>query len=256
MDNAIIVDGVLVVLLITGTAIGASRGLFRSLMGLVVLVAALVGSVLLADFLTPAFTSAIAPKVENALVEQFSAAVEQGVGTLDSTDGDTGGDTDAYGLYEKLQSLGLSNDVVLSLVKPLDGARDWTTGAKDKAVDTFREAVSPVVWSLVRSVVHAALLLVLYILLTIVLRLALRVLDHVFDLPVLSTLNGVGGAVLGFLEAAVLISVAVYVASRLGVKLITEHTQDTLLLPLFLKQSPIALISSLSTEIWYRDKIS
>lgn len=247
MDNAVVIDGVLVIALVVGTVLGAHRGLIKSLMGFLVVVGAFIGAVLLADALTGPITDAVAPKVEDAVVEKFAEVVEKGT----EEDGGAG----AYDLTKLLESLGLTYQTVRSIINPLDDAQDWEAAAKEKAVAAFREVISPTVWSLVRGAVHAALLLLLYIALTVALKLVLRAVDLVFDLPVLSTLNGVGGAVLGFLEAAVLISVALYVGSRLGVKLVTEHMKDTLLLPLFLDRSPIGWISSLKTEVWQRDRI-
>ena len=56
MDNAIVVDGVLAAVLIFGTVYGAYRGLIKSLAGLVAVVAALIGSVMLANLLTEPVT--------------------------------------------------------------------------------------------------------------------------------------------------------------------------------------------------------
>ena len=84
--------------------------------------------------------------------------------------------------------------------------------------------------------------------LLIVLKLLTRALDHVFDLPLLSTVNGVGGAAIGLIEAALLLYVVIYIGSRFGVKLITAHADDTYLLPIFLNHSPVELISSFTHQ--------
>lgn len=242
MDNAIIVDGVIAAVLIAGTVIGAHRGLVKSLMGFLVVVGAFVGAVLLADRLTGPITDIAAPRVEEKVVEKFAAVVETGA----AADGGEG----LKELAGSLGELGISDETIRTLTEPLkDTAAEWTASAKEKAVDAFRKAISPTVRSLVRGTVHAALVLLLYIALTVVLKLLLHALDLVFDLPLLSTANGVGGAVLGLLEATLLLSVALYIGSRLGVKIITEHRSDTLLLPLFLDQSPVGWISSLKAEV-------
>ncbi len=79
MDNAIVVDGAIALVLIAGTVIGAKRGLIKCLMGLLVLIGAMFGSVWLADLMTPPVADIVAPKVEDAIVEKFSELVEQGV---------------------------------------------------------------------------------------------------------------------------------------------------------------------------------
>ena len=63
MDNALIIDGILAIALLAGALIGWKRGLFKSLMGLAVVVLALIGSVVLADMLTEPVTDFVAPKV-------------------------------------------------------------------------------------------------------------------------------------------------------------------------------------------------
>ena len=84
--------------------------------------------------------------------------------------------------------------------------------------------------------------------LLIVLKLLTRALDHVFDLPVLSTVNNLGGAAIGLIEAVLLLYVVVFIGSHLGVKLITDHADDTYLLPIFLNHSPVELISSFTHQ--------
>ncbi len=244
MDNALVIDGVLAVVLLAGALIGAKRGLFKSLMGVVVVIAALIGAVLLADMLTDPITDLIAPKVEDAVVQKFADTLER-TSAEDSQAG--GGVRDGVAELSALaEEYGLSGDVLNGLLRSFeDTVHDFTEQAKEKAEGTFRDAISAGVRSVVSGTVHAVLVLVLYLVLLIVLKLLTNALDHVFDLPVLGTLNGTGGAVLGLLEAALLLYVVLYAASHLGVQAITDHADEGYLLPLFLNHSPIELISSL-----------
>lgn len=240
MDNSLIIDIVLGAVLLAGVAIGAHRGLFKSLMGLAVVIVALIGSVLLSNALAGPLTEIAAPMVENALVEHFEQRLD---GEAEN------GASEGWSLLDALSDYGVPAEAVQSLLEPYaTGARELTERAKTDAAETFRKAVSDAVHAFVYGIVHAVLVLVLYIALLIVLKLLVRALDHVFDLPVLSTLNGVGGALLGLVEAALLLYVAVYAASHLGVKIVTEHANDTYLLPLFLNHSPVELISSFTQK--------
>ena len=238
MDNALIIDGVLAVILLVGTLIGAKRGLFKSLMGLVVVAAALVGAVFLAGKLAAPVTDFIAPKIENELVERFSgvldrSAAQGGAGALDS-------------VTELLERYGVSGDALQKVWGSISsGVSDAAAGAKEKALDTFRAAVSASVRAAVSGTVRAVLTVVLYLVLLFVLRLLTRALDHVFDLPVLGTVNGLGGALLGLLETALLLYVVLYLGAHLGVKALAEPADGARILPFFLDHSPVELIFSL-----------
>lgn len=240
MDNALVIDSIIALILLAGFAIGWKRGLFKSLMGLMVVALALIGAVMLADMLTEPITDIIAPKVEDAAVSRFSDE-------LDQSAEENGGEA-AGRILELLEEYG-ATDAVMGVLNPLaSGAFGAASHVKEAAIDTFRSAVSASIRTVVSSVVHAVLVLVLYAALLLVLKLLTRALDHVFDLPLLSTVNGVGGAAIGLIEAALLVYVVAYIGSHLGVKPIIGHTDDTYLLPIFLNHSPVELISSFTQK--------
>ena len=237
MDNALIVDGVLAVILIVGTLVGAKRGLFKSLMGLVVVAAALIGSVVLANMLTEPITNFVAPKVEDTVVKQFSAELDKSV---------TSGSDGVGALLEKY---GLSADALSGVLAPLtSGASGAASSAKQTATNTFRSMASATIRTVVSGAVHAVLTMVLYIVLLVVLRLLVNLLNHVFDLPLLGTVNSLGGAAIGFVEALLLVYVVTFIGYHLGVKIITAHANDTFLLSFFLNHSPVELLSSLTRK--------
>ena len=224
MDNAFVIDGIIVVALIAGIVFGAKRGLFRSLMGLLAGIAALVGALWLADMLTAPVADIAYPFVENAVIERLAPK---------------GAELPADGWSETL--LGSLEEFGVDA----QSVRDLLAGARGTVAENYRAAIAEAARAMVESIVHAALLLVLYIALLIVLKLLVLALDHAFDLPVLSTLNGVGGAVLGVAEAVLLLYVAVYITARLGWGAVTDHADDTYLLPIFLNHSPVELVSTL-----------
>lgn len=246
MDNAYIVDGVIAVVLLVGALVGAKRGLFKSLMGMIVVAAALVGAVILANVLAEPVTDMIAPKVENAIVKQFTDKVEDlsdsGKSAVDAGTRDE--------LASLLEEYGIPSDTVNKLIGSVSGmasdaVKDATEAAKDAAADSFRSAVSTTIRAVVYGTVHTVLILVLYIVLLIVLKLLTNLVDHVFDLPVLSTVNGLGGAALGLVETILLVYVVVHVLYHMGVSIIADHANDTFLLRFFLNVSPIAWLTSL-----------
>lgn len=240
MDNALIVDGALAVILIVGTLVGAKRGLFKSLMGLVVVAAALVGSVVLANMLTEPITDFVAPKVENAVVKQFTNELDKSAKS---------GTDAADGVGALLEKYGISADALSGVLTPFaSGLSGAAAGAKQNAADTFRGMASAAIRTVVSGAVHAVLTMVLYIVLLVVLRLLVNLINHVFDLPLLGTVNGLGGAAIGFVEALLLVYVVTYIGYHLGVKIITAHVNDTFLLSFFLNHSPVELLSSLTRK--------
>ncbi|MBE6909259.1 MAG: CvpA family protein [Ruminococcaceae bacterium] len=241
MDNAFVIDALLAAILILGAMLGARRGLFKSLMGLVVVIAALIGSVILAGMLTGPVTDIAAPKVEDAVVAKFSDAVDKVV------------EENSAEAYETIDALldeyGAAGSWARSALEPLRGTVSGSAdAAKEKVTESFRSAISPGVRKVVRGVVHTVLLLVLYPVLLFVFRLLVQMVDHVFDLPVLGTVNDVGGAIVGLIEAALMLHVAVYIASHLGLALVTENVEGAKLLPIFLNHSPVELFSSFTRE--------
>lgn len=231
MDNAFVIDGILLAVLIGGALLGARRGIVKSLMGLVTVAAALIGAVVLADLLTGPVTAVIAPKVEDAVVGRFFE--EHGRSDTAHT---------REPALDALRELGVPEETIESLTSKLQGA---SALAERELADTIRAAVSEAVRALVRTTVHAVLVLVLYLALVIALKLLTRTLDLVFDLPVLGTVNSTLGALLGLAEAALLLFVAVHVAARLNAG--WARADGGLLLPFFLSHSPVEGISA-----WFR----
>ena len=235
MDNAFVIDGVLLAALLAGTLFGARRGLVKSLMGLVTVAAALIGAVVLADLLTGPITAIAAPKVEDAVIGQF---FEEHGSEL------SGGRPDAYPggtALDALRELGVPEETIDALASRLRGASEL---AKQEIAGAVRAAISEAVRALVRTTVHAALVLAFYLALLVALRLLTRALDLVFDLPVLGAVNGALGALLGLAEAALLLFVAVHVAARLNVDGFAPSADGAYLLPVFLDHSPVDWISA------------
>ena len=235
MDNAFVIDGVLLAVLAAGTLLGARRGIVKSLMGLVTVVAALLGAVVLADILTGPITAIAAPKVEDAVVGEF---FEEHGSEL------SGGHADAQAgksALDALRELGVPEETVDALASKLRGVSEL---AGQEIAGAFRAAISEAVRALVRTTVHAVLVLVFYLALLVALRLLTRALDLVFDLPVLGAVNGALGALLGLAEAALLLFVAVHIAARLNVDGFAPPADGARLLPLFLGHSPVERISA------------
>lgn len=239
MNNGLIIDAAFVLVLVLGIVFGAKRGLFRSLMGLLTIIAALVGATLLADALAQPVTDALMPRVEKSVQEWFDAETQQtetsqlsgGADIDESTDMETAdageASLDATGLLKRLLRFDFDGAVRDSLRR----------SAQDAALAAAR--------ALLGSVVRTIVFVLSFLLLMILLRLLTRGLDKLFDLPILHTLNSLGGGALGLVESALLLFLVCDLAPKLGVTVFDDYEGGTYLLAFFMQQTPRSLAAAL-----------
>ena len=221
MDNALVADGVIVLLLIAGALLGAKRGLIKSLMGVFVIVGALLGAQMLSNVLTDPLTDIAAARIEDKLMQSVSGLRAQ----------DEGAESARDRLDELFERYGLPGELLGAAEEALNEA---IAPAKEHAAAHLRETLASGVRAAIRGTVHTALALVCFLLLLIVLTLLAKVLDRVFDLPLLDATNAVGGAILGVLEAGAAICVLLFFARRFGVTALEELGDRGVLLPWFM----------------------
>ena len=227
MNNGLIIDGVLALLLLAGILIGATRGLFKSLMGFAVVIAAIIGATMIADAVTPPVTDFIVPKVEQKATEWLGIPEEMTMGQFFA--GAASSDSTKIPMFsEGIQKL-----------------KKW--GAQDRFFSHFREetasAAKNAVRSLVESIVHTVLFLLSFVILLILLKLLTRLADRLFELPVLHTLNTAGGGIFGLLEALALIYLVLLLAPGLGITFLRDNAGDTYLLKFFMTYTPFTILS-------------
>ena len=230
MNNALIIDGVLLLLLLVSYLIGAHRGLFKSLMGFAVVIVSIIGATLIADALTEPVTDFVMPIVEERVTERLGVPEGLTMGQFFSG---------------MASSNSATNPTFSEWFEKLD---KW--GAGDRFFGEFKNstvnAAQTAARALMESIVHTILLLLCFVILLIVLKLLTGMIDHVFDLPVLKTLNNVGGGILGLLEALLLIYLVLWLAPRFGVTFLRDNAEHTYLLKFFSTYTPLTLIASLN----------
>lgn len=236
MDNGLIIDVAFALVLVLGTVFGAKRGLFRSLMALAVIVLALVGASLLTDLLTEPVTDLLMPRAEKSVQEWFDSREDAQQGEQPQIE-ESAQDNDTQ--QESSVPLAVTGFLKKLLRFDLDGAvrRSLREAARDAAL----AAVRTLLGSVVRSVTFA----LCFILLTVLLRLVTKGVDKVFDLPVLSTINALGGGALGLVESALVMFLVCGLAPKLGVAAFTENQDGTYLLSLFMNHTPRSLLAAL-----------
>ena len=225
MTTPVIIDAIVVILLAGFCLLGAKRGLFRSLTGLLTVVVALVGAGIIAATFTGPVTGVVTPmirhvievKVDNALTDQLETPKE------------------SLPVGELLELLGLDEDVRGSLA--------------ERAEETVRETgvsvVSAVAESLARSVIYGVLYILSFIALTVLLHVLLKAMDLVLKLPGLHGLNALGGGLIGLIEGALLLFLTVWVLRRLGVSFETEALAEAHILKIFTTNTPLSVLSFL-----------
>lgn len=222
MDNAVIADLVIAAVLLTGVLIGVQRGLFKSLMGFLSAAAALIGAALLANLLAPAVAELVYPRVRELAYHALSVARNAELHGFEAPQA-------MERLTEALGRFGITLEDF-----------DLTQSLAALAEQASR--------TLIEGVVHTLLFVVLYLVILLALRLATATLDHVFDLPLLNTLNGALGGALGLGEAALLLYVVLYALRHFGVELVTTLAERAVLLRFFLDHTPVELLSSFARK--------
>lgn len=225
--TAIVVDVVIVIVLAIFVWRGREKGLILSLCGLAAVLVALVGATLVSD--------ALAPRVAQAMEPRFAAAIQETLGQE---------------LEERLSQSDAEVDGVLGdLLSFLQGTSlyqsvsDAVHGAVEQGIDQVGETLGAVIAkSIALSVARMLLFFVSFVLLLVAWLLISRMLDLACRLPVLSTLNGLGGAAFGLLKGGLLIFVAVWLLMYFGGVLPEGTVENSHVLKFFAANNPILLL--------------
>lgn len=227
MTTAILIDVILIAILLFFLIRGMRKGLILSLCGLLAVLVALVGANMIADHL--------APRVAEAMEPRFAAAIEETLGQE---------------LEERLAQSGAEAEGVLNdLLSALQGTSlyqsisDALQKVVDQGIDEVGETLGVVIaQSIALSVARVLLFFISFVLLLVAWNLLSHALDLAFRLPVLSTLNGLGGAALGFLKGAVLLFVAAWLLEYFGGIIPPETVEQTRVLKFFMTTNPVELL--------------
>lgn len=232
MTTPVIIDIVVAAVLVCFVIYGGSRGLVRSLAGLVAVVIALVGAGMAAATFAPPAAEFVTPLIAEKIEERVEEAVASRTDSVQLPEVEVAED---LSVGELLAILGLDEEVRGQL--------------SEKAESAVRDSGAAVVEAVVESVAHSFIYGVLYILVFLLLLLLVHVLigamDLVMKLPGLSLLNALGGALVGLVEGALLLFLAVWVLRRLGVSFETEALAEAHILSIFTANTPLGVLSLL-----------
>lgn len=232
MTTPVIIDFIVAAVLLGFTACGAKRGLLRTLAGLVIVIAALVGAGMIAATVSGPLAKLAAPVIEKQIETRVDSAIADQADRVQMPEADLGED---FQIEDLLALLGLDREVRDSLA---DQARETVR-------DTGVSIAAAVVESLAQSFIYGTLYILSFLALLVLLHVLLRAMDLVFKLPGLHGLNALGGALAGLIEGALLIFLAVWVLRRLGVSFETEALAEAHILHIFTTNTPLSVLSFL-----------
>lgn len=222
MSISLIFDIAIAAILLLSLIIGGSRGFVRSLLSVVILVAALLGSSIVANVLADPVTEWVTPRVEQSILDRL-------------TDGHS---------EEAVSAAAASDNAALRQLVDFDAITGIAKKAMDSAVEAGKNMLEGAVAGMIRSLVYAILFLLSFLLLTLLLKLITSPLHLAARAPVLSTLNRLAGAALGLCIGVLVMFAAASVVQWTG--LVDQATlRQTYLLQYFTQHSPMDIIAML-----------
>ena len=223
MTTPVIIDAIAIVVLAGFAALGAWKGLLRTLAGLLVLVISLAGAGIIASALSAPAARLIAPVIEKRIEARLDEAIqEQRPGKMPGS-----GEAERLPLTELLDLLGVDQT-----------RREALTGRAEETIrETGASLAAAVIEILARSMLYGVLYMISFVLLSIGLHLLVRMLDAVLKLPGLHGLNAWGGGLLGLAEGALLLFLAVWVLRLLGVSF--DGEEGSLVFQFFTTHTPL-----------------
>ena len=214
--GALIADVVIAAALVLAVVVGAHKGLVKSLAGVVIVVGAFIGASFVANAFAEPVAEWLGPMIEENMMEKL-----------------TGQETaDAESL---LESLHFSGERLQQMVDEVMG----------KVKETGADLLSAVTDIVAHSVAYAGVYLVAFLALLVLLWLLMKPVELVVKLPLLRTVNAVGGGALGLVWGALLVFLAVWLLQRFDVYITAEMVEKSTLLRFFATNSPLSLLTSL-----------
>ena len=246
--TAIILDVLTAAALIAFTVMGAHRGFFRTVAGLLAVILALVGAQLFTNWAAPHVSGVLQPAIERRVEKKVDAALggdtitpqepQIGASRPDSGTQDQKEAEEESEIQRLLRAIGVDEQLFQRLRE----------SAREKVRDTGVTVATAVVQSVAESVIRALLFLLSFAVFLLLLKLLAKVLDLALKLPVFRSMNGLAGAAVGLVEGALAVFLAVWLLRRFGVSFETPAVEGTYLLSFFSQHTPLSALASVGTR--------
>lgn len=253
--NYLIFDAIILVVLLVFAFVGRHRGLILSLFSLLALLVAIGGGLIVSKHLTPAVTDWVYPLVEDHVTSAVQSALPEEV------EGDHSGLFNPE-MSEKLSDLleNLSPETIqdtlnktgIELPKQVQNfllrmsEEERSALADSGSLEEFASAAAE---KAVRAVVRVVLFLLCFVLILILWNILAKALDLVARLPVLKTMNKLGGFLFGVARGALFLFIVAgllnFYPTVLNSLIPPETLEQTYLVRFFLNAQPLEFLASL-----------
>lgn len=227
MQMAAIIDLILVAVLVLCTVLGFRRGAFKSVIGIVVLIAALLGAGIVSSQAGPGVAKMVSPMLSQQIELRLSEYVQSALpGGEEATQESAEGMFSAMGLYQKTAEK-LAGDVL------------------EEARETGQTIVQAAVDGMVESIVSAVLFVLAFLVLLIGFTILSKFLGLLTEVPGIHLMNAALGGVLGLLQGCLILFVLVWAAQFFGSGVPESLLQETTVFRHFAALNPLSLVFGL-----------
>lgn len=227
MQMAVIIDGILAAVLIVCAVLGWRRGAFKSVMGIVVVLVALVGAGVISNAGAPVAAKTIAPIISQQIETRVDHAAQS---VLPEESGDSLDEETAQGLFS---AMGLYQKTAENMAK----------NAMEQATQTGQTMMETAMENMIQSAAAAVLFFLSFIILLILLKLVSNVLGLLTAVPGLHLMNAVGGAVFGLIQGVIILIALIWAVQFFAGSVPAQVADETVLFRLLAALNPIALVS-------------
>ncbi|MCL2499071.1 MAG: CvpA family protein [Defluviitaleaceae bacterium] len=214
MTPYLIVDVLIIVIIAFFAMRGLRKGLVMAVASAVIFFVALAGAYFSVGMFSPRMEAIIEPSIGGWVDNRVGERVPQ---TMDGT----GSVTDTM-VFDALQLIGFGENQARQISQNVSGGVDRAGQSITRALTT----------ALTSTVARIITFIIAFVLIMAVLRLAAMLLDVIAKLPILNTVNKMGGLAGGILHGAVIIWLIVYALRFVGV-INSEWFENTYVLRVF-----------------------
>lgn len=226
MQMPVIIDIILAVVLIVFTVFGWRRGAFKSIIGIVIVIAALLGAGFVAEQGAPVAARAITPMIAERVEARIDAQMEQYLPSPDVEEEAASSLFSGMGLYRKT-------------------AENMAGSVAEQVRETGQSLVEAAVESMVLSVARAVLFLLTFLGLLVILKIAAGVLGLLTAVPGLHLMNAACGGLFGLLQGCLALFAVIWAIQFFGNGIPEEVVAQTILFRFFTTLNPLAMVFSL-----------